>query len=135
MTDRLKGKLAFVTAAGQGIGAAIAEAFLAEGAGVIATDLAEAGIQADNAWREQTDQFRTDITPVVQKKYDDEVAKNPTFTFNDYLDMRSVPRFAYRSPGLLERIELVLPRCGILILYNLLFLAGAWVSFLKYDVR
>lgn len=40
MTNRLKGKLAFVTAAGQGIGQAIAEALLAEGADVIATDLA-----------------------------------------------------------------------------------------------
>ena len=40
MSERLKGKIAFVTAAGQGIGFAIAEAFLAEGAGVIATDLA-----------------------------------------------------------------------------------------------
>ena len=40
MSNRLKGKLAFVTAAGQGIGFAIAEAFLAEGASVIATDLA-----------------------------------------------------------------------------------------------
>jgi 2-keto-3-deoxy-L-fuconate dehydrogenase len=40
MSERLKGKLAFVTAAGQGIGFAIAEAFLAEGASVIATDLA-----------------------------------------------------------------------------------------------
>ena len=40
MSERLKGKLAFVTAAGQGIGAAIAEAFLSEGANVIATDLA-----------------------------------------------------------------------------------------------
>jgi 2-keto-3-deoxy-L-fuconate dehydrogenase len=38
--ERLKRKLAFVTAAGQGIGFAIAEAFLAEGASVIATDLA-----------------------------------------------------------------------------------------------
>lgn len=40
MSERLKGKLAFVTAAGQGIGFAIADAFLSEGARVIATDLA-----------------------------------------------------------------------------------------------
>lgn len=39
MSGRLKGKVAFVTAAGQGIGRAIAEAFIAEGAKVIATDL------------------------------------------------------------------------------------------------
>ena len=39
MTDRLKGKTAFITAAGQGIGRATAEAFVREGARVIATDL------------------------------------------------------------------------------------------------
>jgi 2-keto-3-deoxy-L-fuconate dehydrogenase len=37
--SRLEGKRAFVTAAGQGIGRAIAEAFVAEGAEVTATDL------------------------------------------------------------------------------------------------
>jgi 2-keto-3-deoxy-L-fuconate dehydrogenase len=41
MTQRLAGKTAFVTAAGQGIGRAVAEAFVREGATVVATDLNE----------------------------------------------------------------------------------------------
>ena len=39
MTNRLAGKTAFITAAGQGIGRATAEAFVREGARVIATDI------------------------------------------------------------------------------------------------
>lgn len=49
MTQRLAGKTAFLTAAGQGIGRAVAEAFVREGARVIATDINEAalaGLQA-----------------------------------------------------------------------------------------
>ena len=41
MADRLSGKTALVTAAGQGIGKATAEMFAAEGARVIATDIDE----------------------------------------------------------------------------------------------
>src|ERR1700683_2215909 len=40
MSNRLQGKIALVTAAGQGIGRAIAEDFIGEGATVIATALA-----------------------------------------------------------------------------------------------
>jgi len=49
MSGRLQNKVALVTAAGQGIGRAIAEAFIAEGGKVIATDLADdklKGLQA-----------------------------------------------------------------------------------------
>src|SRR5262252_9012337 len=39
MPNRLKAKTAVITAAGQGIGRAIAELFIAEGASVVASDL------------------------------------------------------------------------------------------------
>ena len=48
MTARLQGKTAFLTAAGQGIGRAIAEAFVREGATVVATDI-NAALLADLA--------------------------------------------------------------------------------------
>ena len=46
MGERLNGKKALVTAAAQGIGRAAALAFAAEGANVIATDIAEAKLDA-----------------------------------------------------------------------------------------
>src|SRR5213075_630528 len=46
MTDRLAGKTAFVTAAGQGIGRATALAFAREGARVIASDIDNAALDS-----------------------------------------------------------------------------------------
>jgi 2-keto-3-deoxy-L-fuconate dehydrogenase len=61
MTDRLKGKTALVTAAGQGIGRATVEAFLREGAQVIATDINEAQL-AELAALERCRASRLDVT-------------------------------------------------------------------------
>ncbi|MCB1885636.1 MAG: SDR family oxidoreductase [Geminicoccaceae bacterium] len=62
MTDRLAGKTALVTAAGQGIGRAVALAFAAEGATVFATDVNEealAEVAASGGGRVET--FRLDV--------------------------------------------------------------------------
>lgn len=59
MSHRLQGKTALITAAGQGIGRATAELFIAEGAQVIATDLNPqllAGLDCQTAVLDVTDQ-------------------------------------------------------------------------------
>lgn len=61
MTDRLAGKTAFITAAGQGIGRATAEAFVREGARVIATDINEESL-ADLARAIGCETRRLDVT-------------------------------------------------------------------------
>ncbi len=61
MTARLQGKTAFITAAGQGIGRAVALAFVREGARVIATDINEgllASLKAESGCTTQ----RLDVT-------------------------------------------------------------------------
>jgi 2-keto-3-deoxy-L-fuconate dehydrogenase len=61
MTDRLASKTAFLTAAGQGIGRAVAEAFIREGARVIATDINDE-LLADLARATGCETRRLDVT-------------------------------------------------------------------------
>jgi 2-keto-3-deoxy-L-fuconate dehydrogenase len=63
MADRLKGKMALISAAGQGIGRASALAFAAEGASVIATDVNVGALQElKQQAKGQLDICRLDVT-------------------------------------------------------------------------
>jgi 2-keto-3-deoxy-L-fuconate dehydrogenase len=68
MAGRLQGKVALVTAAGQGIGRAIADAFAAEGARVIATDVDETKLEGlKSSKRLKLDVRSTDAVEALAK--------------------------------------------------------------------
>src|SRR5512133_966981 len=74
MAKRLQGKVALVTAAGQGIGRAIADAFAAEGASVIATDVAEAKLEGvAAAMRARLDVRSTPDVEALAKRVENEL--------------------------------------------------------------
>jgi 2-keto-3-deoxy-L-fuconate dehydrogenase len=69
MRGRLDGKVALVTAAGQGIGRAIAEAFLREGARVFATDLDPVKLEGlDGAERRKLDVLSTEAVEALARE-------------------------------------------------------------------
>ncbi|MFI5250913.1 MAG: ABC transporter permease [Bacteroidota bacterium] len=101
----------------------------------IATDLTDTGIQDDADWKTQSEQYFTDMNPKLMAIYNKAVEKNPALTVNDFLDLREFPRFQRQPIKLSDKIDSTLPHFGVLAFFNLLFLAGAFVSFLRYDAR
>ncbi len=51
------------------------------------------------------------------------------------IDTRELPDFTYEAPPAREAISESLPDLGLLFLFNVVFFAGAFVAFLRYDVR
>jgi ABC-type transport system involved in multi-copper enzyme maturation permease subunit len=101
----------------------------------IATDITETGIAGENYWGRQAGQYNSEMGKYAESRYQEELKRNPAYDFNDYLDLRERPRFQYRPSGIEDRIEAAFPQFGILLLFSVLFLAGALMSFQEYDVR
>ena len=51
------------------------------------------------------------------------------------IDTRELPVFTYEAPPARAAISKSLPDLGLLLLFNVVFFAGAFVAFLRYDVR
>jgi ABC-type transport system involved in multi-copper enzyme maturation permease subunit len=65
--------------------------------------------------------------------------KNSTVEWNaiskNAVDFDTVPQFQEQDLGLSESLRLAIWDIGLLVLFNLVFFAAAFVSFLRYDVR
>ena len=53
----------------------------------------------------------------------------------DPIDTRELPLFSYQQPPVSEAIRASLPDLGLLFLFNAVFFVGAFVRFLRYDLR
>lgn len=51
------------------------------------------------------------------------------------IDPEELPKFVYKPIGLAESIEAATVDLGLLALFNILFFSGAFVAFIRYDVR
>ncbi len=100
-----------------------------------ATDLTDAGIAADNRWQDQVKNYYDTMDPILMSIYNKAIEKNPKLTVNDFIDLHDLPRFQYLPEPLSSKSAAALPWLGMLAFYNLLFMAGAWIGFMRYDVR
>ena len=51
------------------------------------------------------------------------------------IDPTEIPAFTFQPPPLTASVVQAVPDMGVLLLYNLLFVAGAFIAFGRYDVR
>ena len=65
----------------------------------------------------------------------DWIAENWHAISDERVDFDSVPKFQERDLALGQSLKLAIWDIGLLALFNLVFFAAAFVSFLKYDVR
>ena len=67
---------------------------------------------------------------MIMWKQSDEEEEEP-----EQIDTAEIPAFEYRSASLADSLTAALPDLGILTLFNLLFFLGAFVAFVRYDLR
>ncbi len=101
----------------------------------LATELTDAGIGADDHWQAERQNYFATMDPLLMGIYNRELKKNPQLSVDDRIDLGDFPRFRHQPLGLSERVEASLAPFGVLVLFNILFLGAAFISFMKYDIR
>jgi hypothetical protein len=63
------------------------------------------------------------------------ITSNPNQPKPEPIDPAELPEFQYRQPPLESVVRASVLDLGILAIFNIVFFAGAFVAFLRYDVR
>jgi len=101
----------------------------------VATDLTGTGLRSLGYFSRVSSEYRKLYYDYQGKKAQEALKKDPTFDSNSFLDISDRPRFNFTEEPLKNRLMAVLPYWGILLFFNVLFFVGAFVKFIRYDVR
>ena len=101
----------------------------------VATDLAGTGLRGLNHFKKTSDVYMETAIEYVISAYEKAKQANPSFDSNSFYNMDDRPRYEYVEEAMITRLAGVLPYWMILVFFNILFFVGAYVKFLKYDVR
>jgi len=101
----------------------------------VATDLSGTGLRSLDYFSRVSQEYYGALWPYLEKKSELARKKDPTFNENSFLDVSDRPRFQYIEEPLKDRISGGLLYWGVLLFFNVVLFAAAFVRFIKYDVR
>jgi len=102
----------------------------------VATDLTGTGIRSQEYFSSvAAGKYMNEFNEYEAEKVREAREIDPTFDSNTFLDISDRPRFSFTEEPLNDRLQAVLPYWGVLLLFNALFFAAAFVGFIRYDVR
>jgi len=101
----------------------------------VARDLTGTGLRSLKYFQQTKDEYDDQFRLYAEEKISDAREKNPAIDEEYYLDVRDRPRFVFKEEALRGKLGAVLPYWGMLILFNVVFFAAAFVGFMRYDVR
>jgi hypothetical protein len=105
-----------------------------------ATDLMGTSLELKHRYQESANAYQQSYRQFIQQKTgvtggffivmggEEEEEQDP-------IDPRELPVFEYEEPETDTFIDEALPDMGLLLVFNVLFFAGAFLAFLRYDVR
>ncbi len=104
----------------------------------VARDLTGTGLRSlkyfeefKGKYRRRFGEYRAKVTTAVVAAHKNE----PSPPGGWFLDLRDHPRFVFQEESLKGKLGAALPYWGILGLFNVVFFLGAFVGFVRYDVR
>ncbi len=101
----------------------------------VARDLTGTGLRSLEYFEHTNAEYGKRFWRYADEKMEDARQKNPEFKRESFLDVSDRPRFVFKEEALKDKLNEVLPYCGILVLFNVLFFSVAFGGFMIYDVR